>query len=154
MILAIDPGSEKSGWCLLRDCGEPHDSGVMLNNEMLDVVWGGHHAKNTVLAIEMIASYGMPVGREVFETCVWIGRFKQAWPKPDTVRLVYRKDAKLHLCASPRAKDANVWQALKDRLGEPGTKKNPGPLYGVQSHARAALAVAVFVHDQLLGELQ
>lgn len=153
-VLAIDPGTEKSGWCLLAGDGTVRDSGVLPNAEMLDVVWGGHHSpKDVQLAIEMIASYGMPVGREVFETCVWIGRFKQAWPAPGSVRLVYRKDVKLHLCGSPRAKDANIWQALKDRLGEPGTKANPGPLYGVQSHARAALAVAVYVHDQLLKEL-
>ena len=95
------------------------------------------------LAIEMIASYGMAVGREVFETCVWIGRFKQAYPDPDAVKLVYRKDVKLHLCGSARAKDANIRQALIDKLGPVGTKKAPGPLYGVTSHAWAAVAVAV-----------
>ncbi|MBQ1764316.1 MAG: hypothetical protein IIZ92_15615 [Aquincola sp.] len=95
------------------------------------------------LAIEMIASYGMPVGREVFETCVWIGRFVQAWHSPDKVRLVYRRDVKLHLCGSPRAKDPNIRQALIDKLGPAGTKKDPGPTYGVKSHAWAALGVAV-----------
>ena len=98
------------------------------------------------IAIEMIASYGMAVGKEVFETCVWIGRFVQA-AGVDRVRLVYRKDVKLHLCGSPRAKDANIRQALIDRWGGKaeavGTVKRPGPLYGVKSHAWAALAVAV-----------
>ena len=154
MILAIDPGNEKSGWCLLKDNGEPHDSGVFQNNEMLDVVWGVHHAKNTVLAIEMMKARGMPMSNAAMETLVWVGRFKQAWHTPNAVRLVYRFDIKMHICGAANAKDANVWQALKDRLGEPGTKKNPGPLYGIQSHARAALAVGVYVHDQLLGELQ
>jgi hypothetical protein len=130
------------------------DCGVMPNADMLQKVMRGLFVPGTQLAIEMIASYGMPVGREVFETCVWIGRFRQAWRDPEAVRLVYRKDVKLHLCGSPRAKDANIWQELKDRLGAPGTKANPGPLYGVQSHARAALAVAVTVYDQMKGELQ
>jgi hypothetical protein len=150
LILALDPGTEQTGWCYLHN-GKPFETGVSPNAEVLEKVFRDHRAYD--LAIEMIASYGMPVGREVFETCVWIGRFRQAWRAPEDVRLVYRKDVKLHLCANPRAKDANIWQALKDRLGEPGTKKNPGPLYGVQSHARAALAVAVYVNDQLKGEL-
>jgi hypothetical protein len=73
----------------------------------------------------------------------WIGRFQQAWRDPEEVRLVYRREVKLHLCGSMKAKDANVWQALIDKLGPVGTKACPGPLYGVKSHARSALAVAV-----------
>ncbi|NII07239.1 hypothetical protein HBF25_12680 [Luteibacter anthropi] len=96
-----------------------------------------------VVAIEMIASYGMPVGAEVFETVRWIGRFQQACRDPEAVRLIYRKDVKMHLCGTPRAKDANIRQALIDKLGAPGTKKSPGPTYGVKSHAWAALGVAV-----------
>jgi len=98
-----------------------------------------------VLAIEMFASMGMVVGREVFETCVWIGRYIECWRDPDAVRLVYRRDVKLHLCGQARAKDKNVSQALKDLLGPQGTKKAPGPTYGVSSHAWAALGVAVTV---------
>lgn len=143
-ILAIDPGTEQSGFAILQD-GELLDSGVDLNAEVLKSVIA---AQSDVLAIEMIASYGMPVGREVFETCVWIGRFVQAWKDPDRVRLIYRRDVKLHLCQSPRAKDANVRQALIDRMGPIGTKKAPGPLYGVSSHAWAALAVAVIAAEQ------
>jgi hypothetical protein len=152
MILAIDPGTEQSGWCVLTKEGKVKDSGVVYNPKML--TWLHPSYDGSVLAIEMIASYGMPVGRETFETVRWIGRFQQAWRDPEAVRLVYRRDVKLHLCGSMQAKDPHIWQALKDRLGEPGTKKNPGPLYGVTSHARSALAVAVTVYDQLKGELQ
>lgn len=140
MILAIDPGTTESGWVLF-DGKTVMESGVTANPYLLDLLRGNHN--NDSFAIEMIASYGMPVGREVFETCVWIGRFQQAWRDPEAVRLVYRRDVKLHLCGSPRAKDANIRQALIDKLGPVGTKNAPGPLYGVKSHAWAALGVAV-----------
>jgi len=99
----------------------------------------------------MIASYGMAVGREVFETCLWIGRFMECARDPEAVNLVYRRDVKLHLCGTSKAKDANIRQALLDmfpRTGggktpQVGTKGQPGPLFGVSSHAWAALGVAV-----------
>ena len=141
MILAIDPGTEQSGYCVF-DGTRPRQSGVASNQQMLADLrqWPD---VGDVLAIEMVASYGMPVGREVFETVRWIGRFQQAWRDPEAVRLIYRRDVKLHLCGSMRAKDPHVWQALIDKLGPIGTKACPGPLYGVKSHARSALAVAV-----------
>lgn len=140
-ILAIDPGTEQSGWCYYSRDGVVLDSGVKPNAAMLPMCAALPCADT--LAIEMVASYGMPVGREVFETVRWIGRFQQAWHKPEEVRLICRRDVKLHLCGSMRAKDPHVWQALIDKLGPVGTKANPGPLYGVKSHARSALAVAV-----------
>lgn len=146
MILAIDPGNTQSGWCLF-DGQRVHDSGVLENEEMLAKVVT-HRDK--LLAIEMIASYGMPVGREVFETCVWIGRFVQAH-RPNCWQLVYRKDVKMYLCGSMKAKDGNIRQAIIDlfpatgggKVAQIGTKSRPGPLYGVSSHAWAALGVAI-----------
>lgn len=152
-ILAIDPGPEQSGWALY-DAPNVVNSGISETPDMLAIVADfstqARYGDPAIIAIEMIASYGMPVGREVFETCVWIGRLMQAAEDPDEVRLVYRQDVKLHLCQSARAKDANIRQALIDRLGPPGTKKNPGGTYGVTSHAWAALAVAVTVADQMV----
>jgi hypothetical protein len=143
MILAIDPGTTESGWCQF-DGKAVVQCGIWSNALMLEWI---AESGSQILAIEMVASYGMPVGREVFETCVWIGRFQQAWRDPEAVRLIYRKDVKLHLCGSPRAKDANIRQALIDRFGSIGTKAQPGPLYGVKSHAWAAVAVAVTAFD-------
>jgi hypothetical protein len=137
-ILAIDPGERESGWCIFD--GSVVASGICGNTELLAGL-PAHSAD--LLAIEMVSSYGMPVGREVFETVVWIGRFQQAWRCPEDVRLIYRRDVKMHLCASARAKDANIRQALLDAVGPQGVKASPGPTYGVKSHAWAALAVAV-----------
>lgn len=151
-ILALDPGPEQTGWCELRD-GRIEESGVMPNSLMLSVLptvsGADEHCR---LAIEAIASYGMAVGAEVFSTCIWIGRFQQAWRDPDAVRLVYRKDVKLHLCGTTKAKDTNIRQALLDRFGPGkdkaiGKKASPGPLYGVKTHAWSALAVAVVASE-------
>lgn len=141
IILALDPGPEKTGWVIYDGKSVLH-AGIMPNAVVLADL-PSRNAKDERLVVEMIASYGMPVGREVFETCVWIGRFIQAWPRPDEVRFVYRKDVKLELCGSTKAKDANIRQALIDRVGAPGTKKAPGPTYGLSGDMWAALGVAV-----------
>ena len=96
----------------------------------------------------MIASYGMPVGEETFNTCVWIGRFVQA-AMPIEADLIPLLDVKMALCHDSRAKDANIRRAILDlypatgcgKTPQVGTKKKPGPLYGVKSHSWAALAV-------------
>lgn len=149
VILAIDPGPDQSGFCYLAD-GEVCASGVQTNPGILDMLCRGPSAD--VLAIEEVRSYGMPVGKEVFDTVRWTGRYQQAWRDPEAVRLVPRLAVKLHLCHSVRAKDGNVWAALLDRFGPVGTKAAPGKLYAVRSHARAALALAVTVSDQLAAE--
>lgn len=146
VVLALDPGPVQTGWAMY-DGARVIDSGVLSNGEVLDELAETPHCARqwqisaSLLAIEMIASYGMAVGKDVFETCVWIGRFMQA--ARIECRLIYRKDVKLHLCGTTKAKDTNIRQALIDKIGAPGVKANPGPTYGVKSHAWPALAVAV-----------
>jgi len=140
-IFAIDPGTTQSGWVLLKDGILVLDAGVSDNHDVLRWVQAGQGAD--VLAIEMIEAMGMAVGRETFATVRWIGRFQQAWRDPEAVLLVHRSQVKLGICGSSRAKDANIRQALIDRLGAPGTKRAPGPTYGVTSHAWQALGVGV-----------
>lgn len=149
MILAIDPGTTESGWCVF-DGARFIKSGIWPNAQLRAAIEAGKGLD--ACAIEMVAHYGMPVGHEVFETCVWIGRFMESWRDglrrvPEDVKLIYRKDVKLHLCGSPRAKDANIRQALIDKLGPVGTKKQPGPLYGIKGDVWSAVAVAVTAWD-------
>ena len=141
-ILAIDPGTTQSGWVLFGPQGVV-DSGVHDNHDVLQWVKAGQGADT--LAIEMIAGMGMTVGQSTFETVRWIGRFQQAWRDPEAVRLIYRREVKLHVCGDSRAKDPNIRQALLDIVGPQGVKKAPGPTYGVSSHAWSALAVAATV---------
>jgi len=145
-ILAIDPGCTESAWILYEDGKFPF-FGKEPNHDLLKrlgyLVWEADH-----LAIEMVASYGMAVGKDVFETCLWIGRFIQAFTSNDNFSRVYRKDVKMHLCGSMKAKDANIRQALIDRFGPPGTKANPGATYGISKDVWSALAVAVTFADK------
>lgn len=143
MILAIDPGTTQSGW--VQFCPAQRRvlaAGVSFNDDMLRAV--REQPIGAQLAIEKIEAMGMAVGAEVFETVHWSGRFFQAWPWPGKPPMrITRRAVKLHLCGNMRAKDPNIRQALLDLLGPAGTKKAPGPTYGVSSHAWAALAVAV-----------
>jgi hypothetical protein len=147
-VIGIDPGTDKSAFAEF-DGNEVVSFGIYDNEHLLGhSLWQEDH-----VFVEMIASYGMAVGASVFETCVFIGRCLQvANTAGGNVTRVFRKDIKLHLCQSPRAKDGNVRQALIDRLGPQGTKKNQGPTYGLKSHEWAALAVAVYGWDQTFGQ--
>lgn len=158
MILAIDPGNEKSAFVLLEDDLRPVWHGKVPNAQMISEIIpeAEHGRKDIILALEMVASYGMLVGREVFDTCFFSGMF---WQKSQAMRrcIVYRMDEKLNLCHDSRAKDANIRQALIDRFapGVPnsgkGTKKNPGWFYGFSADVWQAYAVGVTCADMMAG---
>lgn len=142
IVAGLDPGPEESA-VVSWDGSRVIERAYLPNSAMLDLIcgWG------IPLAIEKIASFGMPVGAEVFETVYWSGRFAQAYG-PHEVERITRIDVKMHLCHTARAKDGNIRQALIDRFGKPGTKKAPGPLYGISGDLWSALAVAVTAHDR------
>lgn len=158
-VLAIDPGPKESAWVIYAG-GNPVDFSLDENEMVCKKIKYLREHKSFCrnqpehLAIEMIASYGMPVGKSVFETCVWIGRFIESWSS-NNYTLIYRKQVSVHLCGSARAKDSNIRQAIMDRY-EPtgggktpvvGVKKKPGPLYGIRKDIWAALAVAITWDD-------
>jgi len=140
-VLAIDPGTSRSAWVLLAPDGSLLRFGLLDNPDLLDVVRAGWPDWSHVV-IEQVASYGMPVGAEVFETVFWSGRFAEAASPLPFDRLT-RLAVKTHLCHSARANDANIRQALIDRYGGPGAIKKGGTLHGVSKDVWAALAVGV-----------
>lgn len=139
MIIAVDPGPKESAYVII-DGDSIAEFGKVENMQLMDILSDLSEPGNS-LAIEMIASYGMPVGREVFETCVWIGRFIETFKGP--YRYIYRKDVKMHLCHSMNANDASIRRALLDRFGPQGTKKHPGKTYGISKDVWSALAVGI-----------
>lgn len=140
-IMAIDPGTKQSAY-VLWDANNKTvlDKGIFDNDRLIETIKSNTLTDSVV--IEMVASYGMPVGKEVFETCVWIGRFYQAARCP--VHLLYRREVKMYLCGNMRAKDGNIRQALIDMLGKDVCK-------GVSKDVWSALAVAVTYVGSVVG---
>lgn len=160
MILAVDPGCTESAYVLLDEQLKPVEFGKFCNENVKTEIrrlLKKHYLeenKPARVAIEAVASYGMAVGKEVFETCVWIGRFAEmADTQGSTPNFIYRKDEKMNLCHTMKAKDANIRQALIDRFGVVGTKREPGWFYGVSKDVWAAIAVGVTYHDMYLQEI-
>ncbi len=141
-IFAIDPGTTGSAF-VFWDTEEEKllEYGIAKNEELIDNI---DYTNVDVAVIEMVASYGMAVGQSVFETVYWIGRYAKELESNniDVVR-VYRKQVCMTLCNSTRAKDSNIRQALIDRYGKQGTKKEPGVLYGISKDVWQALAIAI-----------
>ena len=146
ILLAIDPGPVESAW-VQWEGSRVLAMGKQPNMEIRGKLLVSDYSS---CVIEMIASYGMPVGAEVFETCVWIGRFVEA--SEGTAHRLPRLAVKTHLCHSARANDSNIRQAILDRFGGKeaaiGRKAAPGPLYGVSGDIWAALALAITWWDQ------
>ena len=147
-ILVIDPGPRLSAYVELAGAAiRAH--GKIGNLELLQMLRA--RAPNGPLVVEMVAPYGKPVGREVFETCVWIGRYLEAWR--GVGRLLERREVKqaLGLQVGHRGStDADVRSALIVRWGGKSGKRArpPAALAGFTRDDWAALAVAVAWRDQ------
>lgn len=146
IVLAIDPGNEKSAYCFINsETLEPGLFGKVDNDDLISII---NLCVYDRIVIERVASYGMAVGRDVFETCEWVGRFTQA-ALPLRADYIYRKEEKLHICGNPRANDANIRRALIDRFAQhdlkngKGTKKNPDWFFGFKDDIWAAYAVGI-----------
>lgn len=166
--MAIDPGNTKSGYVLAEY--DEHDITRVIrarkveNEEMMQIIAESAESAEDAeigkidFVIEKIAGMGMAVGQEVFDTCVWIGRFWQLATERSyrLMQYIYRREEKLCLCASARAKDANIRQSLADRYapGQPnfgkGTKRQPGFFFGFSADMWAAMAVATTYYDKFL----
>ena len=152
-ILAVDPGPLESAYVAyegdrtvcpytlaILDCGK------LLNDNLLNEQFSRPYDH---FAIEQIRGYGLRVGNEVFDTCVWVGRFMQSVDGSDVV-LIPRKTIVTNLCGNSQAGDKFVRLAIMDRFGGAGSignKKQPGPLYGVTGDMWSALAVALTFCD-------
>lgn len=156
-LLAIDPGNEMSAYCLMDEEYKIIEAGKVENSVMIEYIFLNSR-KFDHIAVEMIASYGMPVGAEVFETCVMIGKIERtADQKEIDHSRVFRAEEKLCICKNSRAKDSNIRAALIDRFAKhdkkrgTGTKTNPDHFYGISKDMWAAFAVGTVYLDGING---
>lgn len=150
LIFSIDPGNEQSAYVEYNSEQKAISrKGIETNDIVLQKI--SELLPDRLLLIEMVESFGMPVGRSVFETVFWIGRFWQA--ANCTKRRIYRKSIKLHHCGSIRAKDSNIIQALKDKYGDKGTKNSPGFFYGFKADMWQAFAICSYFIENKLNPL-
>lgn len=159
MIIAIDPAPVKSGF-VLADKLKIINIGIHENEKIRFMLKVKQH-NLSAFAIELVKSYGMSVGQSIFDTCIETGRFIESYNCDNSVFKYSRKEIVTYICGSSKAKDGNVRQSLIDLYAEHygltdktviGTKKDPGPLYGVSNDMWSALAVSVY-HQKLMEKI-
>lgn len=125
-LIAIDPGNIDSAY-IIWNGEQVIEKGKVDNRTLLGRIV---LCEVDLAVIEMVSSYGMPVGQTVFDTCVWLGMFKREFEQYKIpVQLHFRTSIKLHHCKMTYAKDGNVRQALVDKYGEDYSKKKPNNIY-------------------------
>lgn len=145
-VLGLDPGPVETAFCLVDQNYRIHSAGKLLNVDMRAHI---RDLSFSVAAIESIQSYGMTVGREVFETCFEIGKLMQLIEGiGGKVTLIPRQEYARRICGVGKVTDAVLRQALLLRFG--GDRKGE-PLHMLKGNSdkRSAFAVAVYRLDLL-----
>jgi hypothetical protein len=140
LVIGIDPGTKQSAYV-------EWDGEFVLNAEITSNVQVLKYLrsidKQTCVVFESMEPYGIVVGRDVLETCVWIGRmFQRARDMvgPQQVSRLPRRAVKKHLRIG-KGGDKAVRAALIQRLGG---ERHPEDWYGnLKTHQWSALAIAV-----------
>jgi Holliday junction resolvasome RuvABC endonuclease subunit len=143
-VLGVDPGPRESAFALVSEGYVVLDAGTVGNDDLAALV---RRTAPAAVAVESIQSYGMPVGRETFETCYAVGRALQACADLGTPCFLYpRPEYARRLCGVGKVSDAVLRQALLLRFG--GDRKGE-PLHRLKGSTdkRSAFAVAVYHRD-------
>lgn len=154
-ILALDVGTERTAYTLLNSNYEILSSDIISNEELLIEIKKMKEFAN-IFVFEEFASYGMPIGKTTMEAIKWNGRFIQKALDCGYKEIVpmLRKDVKINLCQTMKAKDTNIRVALVERYAKhdfkrgKGTKDNPDVLYGFKKDMYSSLAIATTYFDK------
>lgn len=143
MIFAVDAGDKVSSWVLFDPAEQRIETKWldMPNDDLLALIGTADY---NVFAFERLAPMGFCVGKEVFDTIEWNGRFRHAAEIRNgvTVFPITRKQCVVHHTGSAKGGDSAIRTAMIARFG----KENlPGVTYDVWS----ALALSAFASDKM-----
>lgn len=148
VIVGVDPGTNQSAYFVYDSTSKKILAFGKIGNETF---LNTDFSMADVLVYEKMQNYGSPVGQTTFETCIWMGRFIQEWHRETNKPIVglFRHQIKSNLCPKMKSNDSKIREALINRFGKPGSKKNPGPTYGIVKDIWSAMAIAVTYGDRL-----
>lgn len=157
IVLAVDPGPTTSGVVV-------YDGARVLyaakDDTIADVyaIIGSFAGCLQLVACERVQSYGI-AGASLLRTAeVYGGIRRTAEVAGLPFAGIYRRDVCNALHVKGKGRDQQVRQRMIEMHGgskaeATGTKRAPGPLYGVTSHAWQALGLAVVARERALFDL-
>ena len=164
MILGIDPGCELSAYCFCNyDTLKPVSFGKVDNETIMsDVLPQINDYAIECVAIEHMQGYNMPVGKEVFETCYFIGRMLERIAHIQSkvkILPIYRKDEKIAICGNLKANDTIIRHTLIDMFAQhdlkngKGTKNNKDWFWDFKADVWSAYAIAYTAKMKMEGKM-
>jgi hypothetical protein len=156
-IFGVDPGTKKSGWCYLEvdpnfgvtELAFGHD----LNRRVVGAgaMFGSKGPDNMVTGYEWVRNYGGVVGEDVFRTAYMCGRVREVCDKYGVFHEPTRPEIIKHFTGRTNLPKPEVRKVLLNRFGGDNAKKKGGPLHGITNHAWDALAVCVYLCEEVYG---
>jgi len=143
-VLGIDPGPSESAFALVSEDLQVLSAEKVQNESLIERIRQDPPAH---VAIESIQSYGMAVGRSVFDTCFFIGELIRTCKDAGIPFTLYpRPEYTRRICGVGKVNDAVLRQALLLRFG--GDRKGE-PLAALKGNSdkRSAFAVAIYHLD-------
>jgi len=147
-VMGIDPGPTESAYAIIRPdytivrAAKVPNRDLQVEDRYSDSRDGLVH-----VAIEGLACYGRPVGRETFETAYMVGRVCERAEAAGIPWTIYARPVYANAIAGcGKVTDAVLYQALRLRFG---SNSKGGPLYALRGHSdlRSAFAIAAYWLD-------
>lgn len=112
-VIGIDPGTERSGWVLVKD-SKPVRWGWDSNNTVTKLIEDLN--SGVFVAVEYMRPRGLPTSQDEMDTMFQLGRMT-ATVSDRMLSKVSRHSVKMHLLGQARGNDSNIRQALIDLFG-------------------------------------